>query len=339
MLLSFSSNTSSAFLHLSWGDSFFSFFAETTDLEGGIEVDLVDSFYLKSVINTDSDAVTKTLITVSRGPRMFKYKPVTLFLQSSCENDMGRFPGRKKRGPVDKVQLYNNGGIPSDGSAAIEFLQPCPAIEIAGDLKTKNSFLINTKSPTISTTDSRQYMDVVVFNIQYERLGKMSNMKRMQQIVFEYRQVGTIEWFTGKNATNHDINFADEEDTYGYSQVRWPIPQTDADYEIRVRVDCINSEDPAGLPSEMLEFATASVQGLIDRTPPKMYGIPRFELPAEVHPSNEFVLPFTEELYCATPFVFTLNLNITKDGTTEMLSNDNGIYVTCEGREIKYRFD
>ena len=71
-----------------------------------------------------------------------------------------------------------------------------------------------------------------------------------------------------------------------------------------------------------------------------LYGIPHFELPKEIHPSNESVLPLSEELNSKHPSFFKLKLEISKnDGTEVTSSKKSGIHVTYEGRKIKYRFD
>ena len=53
-------------------------FFSLNEFEGGLSIDMLDEFYLESVENTNPNATTKTLITITRGPNMFEYKPVSV---------------------------------------------------------------------------------------------------------------------------------------------------------------------------------------------------------------------------------------------------------------------
>lgn len=90
----------------------------------------------------------------------------------------------------------------------------------------------------------------------------------MEKVLLEYRKVGVVPWASARDKDNNEIDMKEVEDAYGYSNVRWPVPSQDAEYEIRVRVDCNSDDDPAGLPYDLKEFATDIIPGVVDRVKP-----------------------------------------------------------------------
>ena len=61
---------------------------------------------------------------------------------------------------------------------------------------------------------------------------------------------------------------------------------------------------------ELNNFSTVAVHVVLDRKDPSIYGVSLLQLPHNFHPSHEFVIPFTEELYCEKPYTFNFNLTI-----------------------------
>jgi len=123
------------------GGSTFDFYADTQDLEDGLEVSMLDSFYI------ESETSLTTLVQVSRGPQKYIYDPVKIYLKSGCEDPAIT---REKEGAYDKDILFNYVPQNDVNAKKIKFLTPCPEVEIAGDIERDGTFLINSTSGEVS---------------------------------------------------------------------------------------------------------------------------------------------------------------------------------------------
>ena len=149
-----------------YGDSWFTLYADSEDLEYGVNVDIIGEDYeaefnLKST-RSDPNAVVKVQVTVTRGPRLFEYKPVRLHLQSTCEKETLRYARQSTdeynghlKATLMTVELYNV-GIEGDNSAKLKFLEPCPAVTLVGEMSRQGYFHVNENTNKISNSDERE---------------------------------------------------------------------------------------------------------------------------------------------------------------------------------------
>ena len=155
-----------------YGDSWFTFYADSIYLQDGVTVDIVGQGYeaefnLRST-KSDPSAVVNAQVTVSRGPRLFEYNPIKLNLQSTCEKDLGRFARMTSyvlpdsSGALDDTALYNV-GIESDNSAKLKFLEPCPAVTLVGEMSRQGYFHVNENTNKISSSDEREVNSSAAF--------------------------------------------------------------------------------------------------------------------------------------------------------------------------------
>ena len=176
--------------------------------------------------------------------------------------------------------------------------------------------------------------------------------QRLNQTVLLYRRSGDwglTSWLRGKlqrgelenNPGDDDFSAVGVEDMLGFASLNWNVTElVDSKYEVKIQSQCVIATDELlpTIPNELEYYNTETIEVIIDRTPPAIYGTPAVELhgPVNFVKHFEYTISFTEPLYCEMPFVF--NLELTFDGQTSFTHGD-GIHVMCTGNTIKYRFD
>jgi hypothetical protein len=262
-------------------------------------------------------------VRVKRGPEGFEFPPVELTLKSKCETDM-----------KVTVPLYNV--VDDDGAQSLKWLEPCPSIEWAGELKRDQSFLVNTLS------DDPDFLSVTIFNPEASKKGlKLSDMTdpngRLNNAYLFYRETGEVTWNNAKNETINNVDYAldfVEEDNFGYATLKWNIgagPLPDGLYEIVVETRCSD----VGGPDEFSFSREDAITGVIDLTRPEQYGQP---LPyrEDVIVGEEILVVFTEPLDCSLPLSFDVQMTV--EGLDSVLDKQD-LNVVCEGRTIGIQVD
>ena len=176
----------------------------------------------------------------------------------------------------------------NDGDAPIkryiEFTRQCPEIEFEGDLKRFDSFVTNGLTMKVTIRNPLRFRDI-----------KLADQERLEKIVLEYRKVSgrSPNWSRAKDAeTNAELNFnVTEEDSFGYISAVWKLPSIEASYDIRLKSIC--TEEPAA-PVHLNRFISDTVTGIIDRTPPVVYGVPHPSV--NLFPGDELAVEFTEDI-------------------------------------------
>eukprot|EP00957_Ditylum_brightwellii_P157970 12024088-Ditylum_brightwellii.AAC.1 len=291
-----------------------------------------------------------TTIAIMKGPgKQLQFLPITVFLRSSCAEDA--------HNPVEVTdQLWNWND--QEGNRFIKFTPPCPAIRWAGGMQKSSRHALNRKALMIQ----KSLIEVSIFNEDYtdrklfdrsiynSSTLPQSNDMRLKDVVVLYRRKGdwnSSSWEEGMLVDSRAIASVDGrpvdfsmnglEDDFGYSTLFWNLSSVvDSVYMVKVVSRCSPISDAH---EDLGEYSTETVEVVIDRKPPRVYGIPSLELPKEMHPSAEFVIPFTEDIYCEYPFTFDLQILLSQGAARTTLQDENGIYVKCEGQNIKYRFD
>ena len=97
-------------------------------------------------------------------------------------------------------------------------------------------------------------------------------------------------------------------------------------------------------PYEFNHYNTETIQFVLDKTPPIVYGTPQVGLygPSEFVKQFEYSISFTELLYCEMPYVFDVIITFSNENGVDddqIFENGEGIHVMCAGNTIKYRFD
>lgn len=148
-----------------------------------------------------------------------------------------------------------------NGEEKLKWLEPCPTVKWAGELKRDRSFMINSQSKNQSK------LHVKIFNPLSGRGIKLKNLKepngRLLNILLKYRKHGEVNWKNamseiggGKLLYNTDfITTADElkgisdvtEDSFGYIGMDWYIGGgtiVDGTYEIVIESSCSDVGGP-----------------------------------------------------------------------------------------------
>eukprot|EP00957_Ditylum_brightwellii_P018175 1369333-Ditylum_brightwellii.AAC.1 len=112
-------------------------------------------------------------------------------------------------------KLYNRG---VGNSAAIEFVQPCPKVEWAGELKRDRHFVVNRNS------DDKDNLLVTVFNPNHGEASFQNMTKyRLKKVLLSYRKVGDLHWSIARSNTM-ELDFTGaEESSYGYTSMKWKL--------------------------------------------------------------------------------------------------------------------
>ena len=127
------------------------------------------------------------------------------------------------------------------------------------------------------------------------------------------------------------------------ASLNWDVSAiADSRYEVKIQSQC----DDALLPGiyEFNYYNTETIQFVLDKEPPAIYGTPQVGLygPAEFVKQFEYTISFTETLYCEMPYEFTLRLTLSHNGVVQRTfshgSHGSGLQVKCTGEVIKYRF-
>ena len=262
-------------------------------------------------------------VRVRRSPGSFEFPPVELTLKSKCQ-------ATKKV----TVPLYNV--VSDDGTPSLKWIEPCPTIQWAGELKRDQSFFVNTLSA------DPDFLSVTVFNPNASKKGmKLSEMTapdgRLENAYLFYRLAGEVTWNIAKNETINDVDYSlafVDEDNFGYSTLKWNLgagPLPDGIYEIVIETRCSD----VGGPDDFSFSRENTITGVIDLTRPEQYGQP---LPyrEDVVVGEEILVVFTEPLDCSLPLSFDVQMTV--EGLDRALDK-NDLFVICEGRSIGIQVD
>ncbi len=313
--------------------SSFMMYAQHHQNEGGLQLMLDGAPFGQSrqLGILDEDTTYKKILTVQRGPLLYQYPSLDLVLQSSCDWKT------KDTVTLDNfnVEMVNEQGE-NITKGFIKFVEPCPKVEWAGELKRDRHFVVNTNS------DDQENLKVSVFNPNHGS-SKFHSMTsdRLQTVLLNYREVGDLQWRKAKTEITNDdgsvdplklVDFAaeyayEEEDDYGYSTLNWTLANVpEGTYEIKVDAKC----DLLGGPADMDSYSTPILSGVIDLTRPEQYGR-ALPLRESILIGEEMVVLFTEPV---RPEEFDLRLTVHL-GSDESDIADCGQFSKCSRRDLK----
>ena len=218
----------------------------------------------------------------------------------------------------------------------LDFIEPCPKVEWAGEIPRDRGFVVNTNS------DEPEYLQVTVFNPDYANL-KFCNMAshRLDGAFLSYRRAGDIHWSRARMEINDgadtaEVDFAsdcEEENSYGYVTFKWLLSGLvpEGSYEIKVGTEC----DALGGPVDIDMSDAPTLRGSIDLTRPEQYG-KALPLHGNVIVGEEVSVIFTENMNCEKPYIFDIKVTIVD---TEYDLGHEELHVICEGSKIGFNID
>jgi hypothetical protein len=172
---------------------------ENTNEEG------LELSYYNSTFQLNSNEKMKKIIQITRGPSLYQYKPIDLVFSAACEVDWD-FPVINQT-----ISLAN---VQSPEGSYLQFMEPCPSVEWAGELKRDGEFIVNLAS------DSLEKLQIIIRNPNYQE-GKLVDNKRLQRIHLLYRRSEDTQWITALSSepSESDLDFFlyGKEDNYGFT--------------------------------------------------------------------------------------------------------------------------
>ncbi len=125
----------------------------------------------------------------------------------------------------------------------------------------------------------------------------------------------------------------------GYLDAVWTVPTSLADgfYDIAVRLSCQASVARSELGED--SFTSASVSGIVDRTPPMLFG--KGVVPANnfYFPGDEISATFSEEIDCTRPYNFVVTMKIPRTKSAPATTLTGAMLSTyCAQNKISIEF-
>jgi hypothetical protein len=119
----------------------------------------------------------------------------------------------------------------------------------------------------------------------------------------------------------------------------WTVPTSLADgfYDIAVRLSCQASVARSELGED--SFTSASVSGIVDRTPPMLFG--KGVVPANnfYFPGDEISATFSEEIDCTRPYNFVVTMKIPRTKSAPATTLTGAMLSTyCAQNKISIEF-
>lgn len=290
---------------------------------------------------------TQIAIYRSEGSRL-KFDPIVLFLRSSC------LKGTDEEAPpsINSTAVWTH----QEGEdKSIVFTPPCPPIQFA-TRQMKHVYNLqrlgeNLIEISIINKSSGKLFDRSKHNVAGNE-GSAGD-RTLNQVVLLYRRLGdwnvdASSWTVGQlvDQSNEPANFSNEgvEDSFGNATLFWDVSTIDEDsrYEVKIQSQCDAPQREEHPTARALQLSdTQVVEFVLDRTPPLLYGTPKVQLigSVELILAEEYVIWFSEGLYCEAPYVFDIDVDLMSGAEGSVsLSIGDGLDVTCSEKEIRYRF-
>jgi hypothetical protein len=279
----------------------------------------------------DTNGKLKKIIQITRGPSLYQYRPIDLVFREACFASTFDTQPLQWYFPVtyQNISLAN---VQSPEGSYLQFMEPCPSVEWAGELKRDEEFLVNSVSGSV------EKLQVIIRNPNYQE-GKLVDNKRLQSIELLYRRKEDTQWTTALSSeppsSNLDFFLHGKEDNYGFiANLNWLLDGVvdEGTYEVIVECRCIKS----GGPPDLDISRTSSISGVYDVTPPKLFGKP-LPLSDEILLGEELVFVFTEPLQCRKPFGFDVKMQIFAN--PKLILDASDLQVICQDNRISIQID
>jgi len=203
---------------------------------------------------------------------------VELHLQSQCDDSA-----------INTVELYNEQDI--DGNKYITFTPLCLDVELYGSFGSVFSTNEDTLEVAVQNPENRP--------AEYHNARtRMRDMVNLDSVKVEYRKVTSrtinLGWTPASGTDGEVINFKTLDETInGVSRAIWDISNLpDYEYEVRLKSECLQGND--ALPLKLIHFYSDPIFGLIDKSPPQVFGNPQPSM--NLIPGDSLIVIFDEEL-------------------------------------------
>ena len=169
----------------------------------------------------DPHQIIPSTLTVSRGPELYKYPPLKLYIRSACEYlrniGDGNLIALEDEVTQIVVDVENQNGN-------IVFTEPCTKISWSGLIEDEQKFVINSDTRSAG------------FKITIENEGVFSfeeavAQTRLERVELLYRRQNDVDWIPARarpvGESDFELsNFAalGVEDEYGFASLEWEIP-------------------------------------------------------------------------------------------------------------------
>ncbi len=298
-----------------------------TDNTGGLRISVNGHSLVVPMLLTCSEPGKgyQFAFEVERGPKLYEYPPIRVGINSEC--DTIDFPP------------FADQSNPSNLVFSASFVRPCPTVEFTGELWDEETFVVNIETdeddqfPSQLLVMARNPENTLWKNSLTSGSGNLEvDWLKKGQVQYRRQGEASTAWRPALDVDGDPLDLIASETDYGFSQVHWnTAPLPDGQYQLRLRMECRYIADaPLGI-NEAFSSVPVQITGLIDRTPPILFGIPE---PAdqEYAPGDEISAEFTEELLCNRPFRFKINLLI--PGYQRVLDQNN-LHVICNRNKIR----
>jgi len=212
------------------------------------------------------------------------------------------------------------------------FLQPCAQIAWSEDWDrdVKYNFILNAASM------AKERIEVSVVNPGFPNVLWRENL-HFDKVVVLYRHVEYDDWSVAYLDTKTNLPAYVSETDYGYMKFELDTSEwlIEGEYEIMLKSYC---QHDTALPNEFLSQETPARLGLVDRTPPRIFGFPS---PANGRylPGDVVGLTFQEPIDCNRRNYPNGKFNVTiswgSGGRPEIHSaEDNYLFFLCDGNQF-----
>eukprot|EP00727_Mastigamoeba_balamuthi_P009739 m51a1_g5388 putative myotubularin isoform x2 (3422) ;mRNA; f:19358-31913 len=235
-------------------------------------------------VDVAGGASTMLTLVVKRGPSRYSYDGVTLVASTPCEADLEGSGGLFRAAQSSRV------------SFSVGFQQPCPPVLWAYPFTLSND-------PVWTVTSRTTPAERLVVNAQNPRhpLLRWRDHPRLYGITVEYKGPSMAS-FSAAVVNSTFAPAALAEDSMGFASVALDTTSwtAEGEYVLRIVSRC-QSVAGVALP-EISQYVAEYKRGLVDRTPPDLFGM--FGQPGDgvYWPGDEISLTFVEQLDCNLAF-------------------------------------
>eukprot|EP00727_Mastigamoeba_balamuthi_P006482 m51a1_g2454 hypothetical protein (953) ;mRNA; r:903477-912630 len=231
------------------------------------------------------DKPTVLTVSVRRGAKAYVYENVRINVYTGCEYDLANGNGlwrEPQHAPVE----FN-----------VSFLQRCPVVQWAGPYAdaTEPTDVAFVVTSTPAPGERPNSLVVRAKNPEYPIL-RFKDHRRLRAIRVMYKSPGNDNWWPAKLNRTHEAVL--EEDQYGQLTATLDTTTWTAEGEYRLQIVSTCDPIPRVTDEETRSFRSPVKRGIVDRSPPELFG--QFQEPAGgiYWPGDQISLRFVEDVHC-----------------------------------------
>eukprot|EP00727_Mastigamoeba_balamuthi_P003173 m51a1_g12853 hypothetical protein (904) ;mRNA; r:322-3158 len=272
-----------------------------------------------------ADKPTVLTVSVRRGAKAFVYENVRINVFTGCEYDLANGNGLWREPQHSSVEF------------SVSFLQRCPVVQWTGPFAdaTEPTDIAFRVTATPQPGERPNALVVRAKNPEFPNLH-FRDHRRLRSIKVMYKSPDNDNWWPARINSTHEALL--EEDQYG--QVTATLDASTWSIEGEYRLQIVSTCDPVpGVPDEdARSFRSQVKRGVVDRTPPELFG--QFQEPADgvYWPGDSISLTFVESVRC-NEMAPRLALSL-RDGTTGRVTTYDRefLQLMCSGGVMSMAF-